>query len=178
MKLTPQTEKSLRIQDYAAGPAIDGVEVIELRRFSDPAGSLTELARLDGGSVQGIDRFVAAQINYSTLEPGGIKGMHLHRRQTDLWYVPPHDRILLVLADVREASASVGVCLRLVLGDGRSRLVRVPPGVAHGCRNIGTSTARVVYFTDLQFSTEPGSCDEGRLAWDHFGSEVWELPRD
>ena len=33
---------------------------------------------------------------------------HLHERQTDVWYVPPSDKLLLVLADVRTGSKSEG----------------------------------------------------------------------
>ena len=67
--------------------------------------------------------------------------------------------------------------MRLVLGDGASRLLRIPPGVAHGVRNLGSAPGRIVYFTDLQFSAEPSSCDEGRLPWDFAGVEVWEVAR-
>ncbi len=66
----------------------------------------------------------------------------------------------------------------MTLGDGDSRLVRIPPGVAHGCRNIGTGTARILYLTDVHFSPEPGATDEGRLRWDLFGAEIWEPARD
>ena len=50
--------------------------------------------------------------------------------------------------------------------------------MAHGCRNIGGATARILYFTDVHFSAEPGATDEGRLPWDHFGAGLWESARD
>lgn len=178
VRLIPDVEASLRLQDYSGTPRIDGVEIVELRRFHDLAGSMTELARLADGGLPAMPGFRPAQINYSTLEPGAIKGMHLHRRQTDVWFVPPHDRILLALVDVREGSATSGTRLRLTLGDGASSLVRVPPGVAHGCRNVGSRTAAIIYFADRYFSPEPAACDEGRLPWDHFGAGLWEIPRD
>ena len=67
--------------------------------------------------------------------------------------------------------------MRFVLGDGQSQLVRIPPGVAHGCRNLGRERSRIIYFVDLHFSVEPGQCDEGRLPWDHLGAEIWEVVR-
>jgi len=30
------------------------------------------------------------------MDPGVIKAFHLHRRQTDVWFVPPGDRMLRV----------------------------------------------------------------------------------
>jgi dTDP-4-dehydrorhamnose 3,5-epimerase len=82
-----------------------------------------------------------------------------------------------VLLDARQGSPTEGGRMRLVLGDGVSRLLRIPPGVAHGVRNLGAATGRVIYFTDLHFSAEPSSCDEGRLPWDYAGADVWEVTR-
>jgi dTDP-4-dehydrorhamnose 3,5-epimerase len=178
MKLSADAEACYKVQDYGRRPGIEGVTFVELRRFHDDTGSLTELARLPGGRVRGLDGFVAAQINYATLEPGGIKAFHLHRRQTDVWFVPPSDRLLLVLVDARAGSPTEGTRFRVMLGDGASGLVRIPPGVAHGCRNLGSGTARILYFTDLEFSPDPAETDEGRLPWDHFGAEIWEPVRD
>ncbi len=179
MKLTDEAEGRFRKQDYTrAKPTIEGVRVVELRRFHDDGGSMTELGRLQGGRLDGVDGFTIAQINYSTLEPGAIKAFHVHRVQTDIWYVPPEDRMLFVLADVRKGSSTEAARMRLILGDARSLLVVVPPGVAHGCRNLGRVAARIVYFTDLQFSPEPDRTDEGRLPWDFLGADVWELTRE
>ena len=165
-------------QDYSARRKIECVESVELRRFNDDGGAMTELGRLDAGLHAGLPGFEVRQINYSVLEPLAIKAFHLHTRQTDVWYVPPSDKLLLVLADVRKGSPSEGQKLRMVLGDGNSRLVRIPPGVAHGCRNLRPgSPCTIVYFVDLQFSTG-ADCDEGRLPWDHFGPEIWEVARE
>lgn len=165
------------VQDYAPRPEIEGVEFIPLRRFNDDGGAMTELARLDGGMLKDVPGFVARQMNYSVVEPLAIKAFHLHKRQTDVWYVPPSDKLLLVLSDVRKGSPTEGVTKRYVLGDGNSRLVRIPPGVAHGCKNLRPATpSAIIYFVDVQFAIDD-TCDEGRLPWDHFGTEVWEVER-
>jgi dTDP-4-dehydrorhamnose 3,5-epimerase len=177
-KLTADAEAAYRRQEYAGRARIDGVTIVDLKRFNDDGGAMTELGRLDDGRLADMEGFRVAQINYSTLEPGVIKAFHVHRRQTDVWYVPPEDRILLVLVDTREDSPTRGACQRLMLGDFNSRLVRIPPGVAHGCRNLGSTAARVVYFTDQHFYPEPGRTDEGRLPWDLIGKEVWDPSRE
>lgn len=164
-------------QDYTPVPMIEGVEVVQLRRFNDDGGAMTELGRMDGGIHKDLPGFEARQINYSVVEPGAIKAFHLHTRQTDVWYVPPSDKILLVLADVRPGSETEGQVRRIVLGDGNSRLVRIPPGVAHGCKNLRVADpSAIIYFVDVQFSVDE-MCDEGRLPWDHFGSAVWEVEK-
>lgn len=179
MKLSDEAEARYRPQDYSPGkPSIAGVDLVELRRSNDDGGSFTELGRLVQGRVEGMNDFSLAQVSYSTLAPGAIKAFHVHRLQTDVWFVPPEDKMLLVLVDVRGGSPTEGNRLRLVLGDTRSLLVRIPPGVAHGCRNLATTSGRIIYFTDRTFSPEPGKTDEGRLPWDFAGPEVWELARE
>jgi dTDP-4-dehydrorhamnose 3,5-epimerase len=177
MELTPDAKRAFHVQAYGPAPSIDGVELIELRRHHDDGGSMTELARLGDGRPQALAGFTLRQVNYSEVEPGAIKAFHLHLRQTDVWFVPPGDRMLVVLVDARKGSRTEGTKLRLMLGDGAARMLRIPPGVAHGVRNLATATGRVVYFTDVHFSPEPAACDEGRLPWDYAGREIWEVVR-
>ena len=178
MKLTPDAESRYAVQRYGGGATIEGVVLSPLRRFRDDGGSMTELARLERGAVRGLGGFEAAQVNLSTLAPGAIKAFHVHRQQTDAWFVPPAHRVLLVLLDVRHGSPTSGARMRLLLGDGDSTLVLIPPGVAHGCRNVGRDDATIVYFTDRHFDPSPERTDEGRLPWDLLGPDVWEAARD
>ena len=177
MDISRDAKRAFQMQGYGPAPAIEGVVLMSLARHADDGGSLTELVRLTDGHAEALPGFTIRQVNFSELAPGVIKAFHLHVRQTDVWYVPPGDRLLVVLLDVRQGSPTEGTRMRLVLGDGASRLLRIPPGVAHGVRNLGTASGRVVYFTDVHFSTEPSSCDEGRLPWDFAGAEVWEVTR-
>jgi len=177
VNINDRARAAFSVQDYTAAATIAGVEIVQLRRFNDDGGSMTELGRLLSGQHEQLAGFEVKQVNYSTMEPGVIKAYHMHHRQTDVWFVPPHDKMLLVLHDARSGSSTEGVTMRRVLGDGNSQLVRIPPGVAHGVRNIGRDVARIVYFVDVKFSPVKGECDEGRLPWDHLGAEVWEIQR-
>jgi dTDP-4-dehydrorhamnose 3,5-epimerase len=177
MEWSPDAKRTFQLQSYAPRPAIEGVHIVELKRHHDDGGSMTELARLADGAAQGVTGFTVGQINFSEVEPGAIKAFHLHTRQTDVWFVPPTDRFLLILVDVRQGSRSEGVSMRLMLGAGASRLVRIPPGVAHGVRNLAAVTGRIIYFTDVHFSPDPTDCDEGRLPWDYLGAAVWDVTR-
>jgi dTDP-4-dehydrorhamnose 3,5-epimerase len=178
VELSSNIRSQYRLQEYGSAPAIDGLTIVPLRRFNDDGGSMIEIARLAGGVPLGLEGFQAAQINCSCLHPGVVKAFHVHRRQTDVWFVPPEDRVLLVAVDVREGSATEGRRVRVMLGDGNAQLVRIPPGVAHGCRNVGARPGRIFYFTDRHFSTDPRECDEGRLPWDFVGAQVWDVAWD
>jgi len=175
--LEPRAQTAYALQNYSARTPIEGVQIVDLRRFHDDGGSMTELGRLAGGALQGLPGFEVRQVNYSEMEPGAIKAFHLHLRQTDVWFVPPGSKMLVVLGDARAASPTRGAVQRLVLGDGTSRLLRIPPGVAHGVRNLAATRGQIIYFVDVNFDPHPDRCDEGRLPWDHFGAEVWEVVR-
>lgn len=177
MELSPEAKRQFHVQSYGGAPRIHGVEIVDLRRHHDDGGAMTELLRVADGRAEALAGFTLRQVNYSEVEPGAVKAFHLHTRQTDVWYVPPSDRMLVVLADVRRGSPTEGAQMRFVLGGGASRLLRIPPGVAHGVRNVGAATGRVIYFVDVQFSPAPAECDEGRLPWDYLGGEIWEITR-
>jgi dTDP-4-dehydrorhamnose 3,5-epimerase-like enzyme len=85
--------------------------------------------------------------------------------------------MLLVLLDVRAGSPTEKVARRLVLGDGASRLVRIPPGVAHGVKNLAVTRGRIIYFVDVQFQAAAAESDEGRLPWDFAGAGIWDVVR-
>lgn len=173
--LDDKARAAYSVQQYAPRTPIDGVHIHELRRFHDDGGSMTELARLTDGAHKDLPGFVARQVNYSEMESGAIKAFHLHQRQTDVWFIPPSSKMLVVLGDCRAGSPTNAAVQRLVLGDGTSRLVRIPPGVAHGVRNLATTRGQIIYFVDVNFDPDPTRCDEGRLPWDHFGADVWEV---
>ena len=177
MKLNERAERAFGFQDYSPAAAIEGLEIKDLRRFNDDGGNFTELGRLSGAMHADFAGFEVRQINYSEMEPGAIKAFHLHRRQTDVWYVPPSDKMLLVLLDLRAGSKTENAQRRMVLGDGASRLVRIPPGVAHGVRNLAAARGRIIYFVDTHFSPDPAQSEEGRLPWDFAGEEIWETVR-
>ena len=177
MNLSDDAKRAFSLQDYAPAPEIEGVQLVELKRFVDDGGAFTELARVSGGIAAAFPGFEIKQINYSEMDPGVIKAFHVHRQQTDVWFVPPGDKMLLVLLDVRDGSKTRNVQRRLVLGDGGSRLVRIPPGVAHGVKNLAPTRGRVIYFVDRQFSPDPNQGDEGRLPWDFAGAAIWEVVR-
>jgi dTDP-4-dehydrorhamnose 3,5-epimerase len=177
VELSDAAKRAFALQGYGPPPDIEGVELVDLKRFTDDAGSFTELARLEHGMAAALPGFECRQVNYSELDPGVIKAFHLHRRQTDVWFVPPGDKMLVVLLDVRARARSHGAQRRLVLGDGQSRLLRIPPGVAHGVKNLAPARGRIIYLVDMQFSSDPDQTEEGRLPWDFAGADIWDVTR-
>src|SRR2546421_5266907 len=94
MDLTPDAKRAFHVQSYGPGPSIDGVELVELKRFSDDGGTMTELARLADGRPQAFAGFTLRQVNHNEGEPGAIQAFHVHPPPTDIWVGPPRDRLL------------------------------------------------------------------------------------
>lgn len=165
---------SVSVQDYSPTTAIAGVELLQLRRMVDDGGEFMELLRLDEqGCLQAKPSMRVVQVNYSRVLPGAIKAFHLHYQQEDVWFVPPSDRLLLGLVDVREQSPTYGQRMRFVLGEGQPRMVHIPRGVAHGAANIWARPAQIIYLVNQHFSLQDP--DERRLPWDLCGADFWAI---
>ncbi len=136
---------------------IEGVEVKALVTHRDERGFFREITR----STDEIVREGWAQLSHSLMHPGVAKAWHLHPTQIDWWYVPVGD-LKVALYDTREGSPTRGELQELFLGEHyEEQLLKIPPGVAHGCRAIG-GAAHLVYLTSGAYSLE----EEGRIPHD------------
>ena len=170
-------QKSVFIQDYSKKPVIEGVQIIELRNMIGEDGDLTEVGRFtDGGEHEQFPGFHIRQINRSLVMPGSIKAWHLHFNQDDIWHVLPHERMTIALWDVRKDSPTKNSTMKLPVGGGRSYLVYIPRGVAHGAVNHALTPATILYFVNQQFDI--ANPDERRLPWDSLGEEFWIAPKE
>ena len=136
---------------------IKGVELKALVTHADERGFFREVAR---GS-EDIVREGWAQISHSLMHPGVAKAWHLHPTQIDWWYVPAGD-LKVALYDTREGSRTRGELFELFLGEHYdAQLLKIPAGVAHGCRAIG-GTAHLIYLTSSTYNPD----EEQRLPHD------------
>ena len=164
---------SVSRQEYGVKSQIDGVQMLPLQTFVEDGGSFTELGRLANGALAGLEGFEVRQANCSLMAAGAIKAWHLHFKQEDLWFVPPSQNLVVGLWDVRETSPTAGNTMRFVLGRGRSQLLVIPRGVAHGAANVGTTETFLFYFVNQQFDAQDP--DERRLPYDALGKDFWEI---
>jgi dTDP-4-dehydrorhamnose 3,5-epimerase len=136
---------------------IDGVVVKQLVTHPDERGFFREIAR----STEDIVREGWKQVSHSLMHPGVAKAWHVHKTQIDWWYVPVGD-LKVALYDTRDGSATKGELQELLVGEHyEAQLVKIPPGVAHGCRVIG-GTAHLIYLTSGTYDPD----EEGRLDHD------------
>ncbi|MDX1933069.1 MAG: dTDP-4-dehydrorhamnose 3,5-epimerase family protein [Capsulimonadales bacterium] len=161
-------------QEYGPKTVIEGVQLIELRHMVEDGGAFAEIVRFDEeGRLLQIPEFRVRQSSYSLVLPGAIKAFHLHYSQEDVWFVPPTDRLVVGLLDVREGSPTYGRTMRPVLGGGKAQILYIPRGVAHGCANVGTTPVTILYYVNQHFDIN--APDEHRLPWDVLGAEFWQI---
>jgi dTDP-4-dehydrorhamnose 3,5-epimerase len=158
-------------KSYDKAPAIEGVEVVSLRRHVDDRGLFLEVFRRRAthlGSEALAELFAGvdlAQVNYSLVTAEDhVKGLHYHLKQADVWFCPPPFKLKVVLLDLRKTSPTAGRAQVVVLGDGRDALVKIPPGVAHGYRPLSVPCGLFYLVTQCFDLADP---DEYRVAWDH-----------
>jgi dTDP-4-dehydrorhamnose 3,5-epimerase len=100
-----------------------------------------------------------AQVNLSQSKAGVLRGMHFHRRQSDLW-CPIEGRMFVALFDLRRGSPTEGRAFTLEFDPSLGlRTLSIPPGVAHGFCAI--TDARLLYLVDAEFTGQ----DEFGFVW-------------
>jgi dTDP-4-dehydrorhamnose 3,5-epimerase len=136
---------------------IQGVEIKELETHPDERGFFREI-------IRNTDKFFEegfGQFSHSMMYTGVAKAWHIHKTQVDWWYVPVGN-IKVGLHDKRENSPTRGQTEVIFLGENYdAKVIKIPPGVAHGCKVLG-SVAHLFYITSNIYDPD----EEGRIPYD------------
>jgi dTDP-4-dehydrorhamnose 3,5-epimerase len=137
---------------------IEGVVIHPLTRHADDRGYFEEIIRVsDPFFTEGF-----GQWSHSKMFPGVIKAWHIHKTQIDWWYVGA-GRLRVALHDRRPDSPTRGLTQELQMGDDLPpALLKIPAGVAHGCKVLGEQPAHLFYVTSLTYNPD----EEGRIRYD------------
>jgi len=136
---------------------IDGIMTKSLTTHPDQRGFFREIVRkTDDFFDEGFGQF-----SHSMMYPGVAKAWHIHKTQVDWWYVPIGN-LKVVLHDKREDSPTRGETQEIYLGENYpAQVVKIPPGVAHGCKVVGGVT-HLFYITSKTYDPD----EEGRIRYD------------
>lgn len=138
-----------------------------LTPVEDARGAFLELWRaswsetLDAGAGDPVPR----QANLSRSAPGVLRGLHLHRRQADLWIVAS-GAPFVALVDVRPAVAGTGAPRTVTFDAQPGDAFWIPAGVAHGF--LARDPLVLVYLVTQEYD---GS-DELGFRWDDADAAV------
>ncbi|MFC1936202.1 dTDP-4-dehydrorhamnose 3,5-epimerase family protein [Chloroflexota bacterium] len=116
---------------------IEGVLIHPLRQILDERGKIMHMLRRDDPHFEEF-----GEIYFSVVNPGVVKGWHLHTEMT-LNYAVVSGTIKLVLYDERPDSPTKGELQELFIGESNYALVKIPPEVWNGFKGTGVSPAIV-----------------------------------
>ena len=136
---------------------INGVVLKELATHTDERGFFREIIRTtDDFFAEGF-----GQWSHSLMYTGVVKAWHIHKVQVDWWYVAG-GVLKIALHDTRRDSSTHRKTVDFLLGEGQpARVLRVPPGVAHGCKAV-SGPVHLFYVTSKIYNPD----DEGRIPYD------------
>jgi dTDP-4-dehydrorhamnose 3,5-epimerase len=136
---------------------IEGVILQDLVTHADERGFFREIIRVtDDFFKEGF-----GQWSHSLMYQGVVKAWHVHQLQIDWWYVGI-GVLKVALHDTRSGSATFRETMDLQMGENQTvRVLRIPPGVAHGCKCI-SGPAHLFYITSRIYDP----ADEGRIPYD------------
>ncbi|MCX6772868.1 MAG: dTDP-4-dehydrorhamnose 3,5-epimerase family protein [Candidatus Micrarchaeota archaeon] len=127
---------------------IDGVKVKELKIIRDERGSIMHMLRNDSPEFSAF-----GEIYFSTINPGFVKGWHIHKKMA-LNYAVVKGAIKLVLYDGRAGSKTKGEIMEIPLGPKSYKLVTIPPMVWNGFECSGKEEAIVANCSTLPHDPE------------------------
>ena len=135
---------------------IGGVILKDLVTHADERGFFREIIRMtDDFFAEGF-----GQWSHSLMYAGVAKAWHIHKVQVDWWYVAS-GVLKVALHDMRSDSLTYRETMEFLMGDNQpARVLRVPPGVAHGCKCI-SEPAHLFYITSNVYDPS----DEGRIPY-------------
>ena len=136
---------------------IHGVEIKQLRPHVDERGFLMELLRSDDAIFS---KF--AQCYVSMNFPNVVRAWHYHKKQDD-HFVVVKGTCKVVMYDLRDDSPTHGQVQELFLGDHNPIMVKIPIGVAHGYKTVGTEASFLINFPSELY--DGGAPDEYRMEW-------------
>ena len=136
---------------------IEGIVIKSIVSHSDERQTFREIIRVtDSFFGEGFGQF-----SHAIMLPSTAKGWHIHKTQVDWWYVPI-GALVLALHDKRVGSPTFGQTQEILMGDIYPPIVvKIPPGVAHGCRVTGGVT-HLFYITSSVYNP----AEEGRIPHD------------
>jgi dTDP-4-dehydrorhamnose 3,5-epimerase len=109
----------------------EDIKIIPLKIFQDHRGSVMKMIDRAQPHFQGF-----AEVYFSTINPGVVKGWKKHNRHAQNLVVV-EGKVLLVLYDNREGSATKGQFLEITLGRDNYQLVQIPVNVVYAFKALG-----------------------------------------
>ncbi|MBI2459616.1 MAG: dTDP-4-dehydrorhamnose 3,5-epimerase family protein [Parcubacteria group bacterium] len=140
---------------------IEGVVVKKINKNIDSRGWLAEFFRQDETTYRPAMAYV------SLTKPGVARGPHEHKEQSDGFVFMGPGNFALHLWDRRENSRTNGEYLKIQAGENNPVLVIVPPGVAHGYKNISDVDGWCINLPDKLYRGQAKRGEVDEIRWEN-----------
>jgi len=127
---------------------IEGVQIIPLKQIIDERGKVMHMLKKGDSYFSDF-----GEIYFSTVNPGAIKGWHIHKKMI-LNYAVPFGCIKFVLYDSRKDSPTFGEVQEIFLSAENYSLVIIPPLVWNGFKGLGNTPALVANCATIMHDPE------------------------
>lgn len=142
------------------------IELKELKIFANDQGYLFETVRNDDKIFDG----EFGQVLVSVINPGVIKGLHKHNKQTDYTTcIKGNIKYVAIKEDKMQEKQEIQT---FVIGEKNPILIKVPPGFWHGYMSLANQEATVLHLLDRTYN--PKDDDTERKNPLTFG-DVWSV---
>ena len=154
--------------------------------MADPIGNLEHFGRLEGfAELRDVARrydddrgrrycdiygTVTGDLNITHAYPGIITAWHAHERQYDEWFVI---KGALKVGLAKRGSDGRYTARFVSLSEYDGKVLRIPPGVLHGWRNMTQEPAILMYHISEKY--DPANPDEQRYTVEEVGAD-WGTP--
>ena len=155
---------------------LEGVLLIEPRRFGDERGVFCETFRVSALAEAGFDRPFLQENHSISTRAGTVRGLHFQKQphEQDKLVRAVRGAVLDVAVDIRPHSPTFGQHVAVELSSANWRQLLIPRGFAHGFQTL-TDDCEVQYKTSQYYAPTA----EGGILWrDESIAIPWPVPTE
>ncbi|NTV46778.1 MAG: hypothetical protein HGB11_09755 [Chlorobiales bacterium] len=123
---------------------MQGIEFIVLENRGDARGLMFNVEKADCGFIGEMQN-----IHFGTVEPGAIRGNHVHFGKKELLLVSYSDEWTFLWSE----TGAITPQTKVFQGRG-AVLIKIPPKVPHSIQNTGGTILQLIALSDKEFSKE------------------------
>lgn len=159
-----ENKENFHIDITQKSELIEGVEIKKINIFANDQGYLFETIRSDDEIYEG--KF--GQVLISEVYPGVIKGLHLHKNQTE-YTTCLKGNIKYVIIKETENKPIINT---FIIGEKNPMIIKTPPEVWHGYTPLENKSATLMYIMDKPYDINSKDTEEKDVF--SFG-DVWTI---
>lgn len=150
------TETTTVAKPYIGVFMLEGVKILDLKKFPDERGFFSEILRQDWKDLLRDDAVVQANLSFSY--PDMVRAWHRHLRGQVDYFVVAKGSMKICAYDDKTRQLS-----EIIASEHKLQVVRIPGRYWHGTKTIGNEPSLTIYFVSKLYENK--NPDEERRPW-------------